>query len=125
MPQEPHRSIGCFLLNACRQKYRNYFVYEFSRPGVSEAAAKYFLEENRDFNALFDKIAYNSFSFPVVQLQADRDPAQPIELFEEIPRRCKNISLKIVKNAGHFSNLDQPQQVADAINELVHGIRQN
>ncbi len=92
---------------------------------MSEAAAKYFLEENRDFNALFDKIAYNSFSFPVVQLQADRDPAQPIELFEEIPRRCKNISLKIVKNAGHFSNLDQPQQVADAINELVHGIRQN
>lgn len=103
---------------------RNYFIYEFSRPGVSEATAKYFLEKNRDFNALFDNIAYNSFTFPVMQLQADRDPAQPIELFEKIPERCKNVSLKIVKNAGHFSNLDQPQQVADAINELVHSIKQ-
>lgn len=100
---------------------RNYFIYEFSRPGVSEAASKYFLEKNRDFDALFDKIAYNNFPFPVMQLQADRDPAQPIELFEQIPERCKNVSLKIVKDAGHFSNLDQPQQVADAINELVHG----
>jgi pimeloyl-ACP methyl ester carboxylesterase len=59
-----------------------------------------------------------------MQLQADSDPAQPIELFEKIPERCKNVSLKVVKNAGHFSNLDQPQQVADAINELVHSKRQ-
>jgi epoxide hydrolase 4 len=104
---------------------RNYFIYEFSRPGVSEATARYFLEENRDFDALFDKIAYNNFPFPVMQLQADHDPAQPIELFKEIPERCKNVSLTVVENAGHFSNLDQPQQVADAINELVHGIHKS
>lgn len=97
-----------------------YLTVEFARPGVAESAASYFLPRNRDMNALFDKIAYNNFAFPVLQLQADSDPSQPKELFEKIPEVCKNVKLKWVINASHFSNLDQPQQVADGINALIH-----
>ena len=96
-----------------------YLTYEFARHGVAEAAASYFLPLNRDMEALFDKIAFNDFPFPVMQLQADSDPSQPKELFEDIPKRCKNVQLKWVTEASHFSNLDQPEQVANAINELV------
>lgn len=60
-----------------------------------------------------------------MQLQADNDPAQPIELFEKIPELCKNVTLKVVRDAGHFCNLDQPQQVADAINEFINKINMN
>lgn len=60
-----------------------------------------------------------------MQLQADNDPAQPIELFEKIPELCKNVTLKVVRDAGHFFNLDQPQQVADAINEFINKINMN
>ena len=105
------------------QPDRDYFIYEFSREDVSNAVCQYFLDKNRDLKALMDKIAYNNFPFPVLQLQAERDPAQPVELFEKIPQVCKNVELKWVKNAGHFSNIDQPQQVADAINEFVNRVQ--
>jgi pimeloyl-ACP methyl ester carboxylesterase len=52
-------------------------------------------------------------------VQADSDPAQPLELFDMIPERCSNVELVRITNAGHFSNLDQPQQVADVINQVV------
>lgn len=103
------------------QTDRDYFIYEFSREGVSQAVSQYFLVKNRDLNALMEKIANNNFSFPVMQLQADSDPAQPKELFEKIPQVCKNVKLKWITNASHFSNIDQPKQVADAINEFVDG----
>jgi pimeloyl-ACP methyl ester carboxylesterase len=98
---------------------RTYFTYEFSREGVSNVIGKYFLVKNRDTNALFEKISENTWSFPVVQVQADSDPAQPLALFDMIPERCQNVELIRITNAGHFSNIDQPQQVADVINQVV------
>lgn len=100
----------------------NYFIYEFGRPGNATAAARYFLMKNRDMKALFDSIAYNTFPFPVVQLQADSDPSQPKALFEKIPNVCKNVRLVWIKDAGHFSTQDQPVQIAEAINELINSV---
>jgi len=102
---------------------RTYFIYEFSRPGVAAAVCKYFLDKNRDVDALTTKIAFNNFPFPVLQLEADSDPAQPKEIFAKVPELCKNVKLKWVDHASHFSNLDQPQQVADAINEEVRSVK--
>jgi pimeloyl-ACP methyl ester carboxylesterase len=99
-----------------------YLTFEFARPGVAEAAAAYFLPRNRDLPALFDKIAYNDFPFPVLQLQADSDPSQPRDIFEKIPQLCKNVKLKWVTGASHFSNLDQPEQVAEGINLLLRSV---
>jgi pimeloyl-ACP methyl ester carboxylesterase len=104
---------------------REFFYYEFGRPDVATAVCQYFLAKNWDLDAALDKIAYNNFAFPVLLLQADKDPAQPISLFEKVPELCKNCELKFLTNASHFSNLDQPEQVADAINEMVRREKQN
>jgi pimeloyl-ACP methyl ester carboxylesterase len=53
-------------------------------------------------------------------LQADGDPAQPVSIFEEVPHQCPSVELRWVKDASHFSNLDQPEEVARAINEFVN-----
>jgi pimeloyl-ACP methyl ester carboxylesterase len=99
---------------------REFFYYELGRPGVAVAVCQYFLAKNWDLDSALNKIAYNKFSFPVLLLQADKDPAQPMELFENVTKLCPNCELKFLTNASHFSNLDQPQQVADAINEIIN-----
>jgi pimeloyl-ACP methyl ester carboxylesterase len=52
-------------------------------------------------------------------LQADGDPSQPVSIFDDVPRQCPGVELRWIENASHFSNLDQPEAVARAINEFV------
>ena len=99
---------------------RNYFIFEFSRPEVAKAIANYFKFGNWDLEAAVTKIANNTFGFPVLQLQADSDPAQPKENFSDIERLFPNVKLEWVTNASHFDNLDQPEQVAYAINRFLN-----
>ena len=98
---------------------RDYLVYEYSRPGVAEMNPKYFLTSNWDLNTAIGKICKNDFGFPVLQLQADGDPAQPPSIFADIATECPNVQIEWVTDANHFSNFDQPDQVADAINRFV------
>jgi pimeloyl-ACP methyl ester carboxylesterase len=102
-----------------RKADRDYFVYEFSRPGVAEAIANYFKYESWDLEAAVTKIATNRFPFPVLQLQADGDPSQPVSSFADVPALFPNVRLEWITNAGHFDNLDQPTQVAEAINRFL------
>jgi pimeloyl-ACP methyl ester carboxylesterase len=69
------------------------------------------------------KIAENRFSFPVLQLQADSDPAQPMSSFADVPMLYPNMRLQWITNASHFDNLDQPGQVANAINAFIKAAR--
>ena len=97
---------------------RDYFVYEFSRPGVAEAIANYFKYENWDLEAAVTRVANNGFPFPVLQLQADSDPAQPVASFAD-PTKYPGVTLEWITDASHFDNLDQPEQVAAAINRFL------
>jgi len=97
---------------------RDYFVYEFSRPGVAEAIANYFKYENWDLEAAVTKIANNNFPFPVLQLQADSDPSQPKENFADATK-FPGVKLEWITDANHFNNLDQPGQVAEGINRFL------
>jgi len=85
---------------------RNYFIFEFSRPEVAKAIANYFKFGNWDLEAAVTKIANNTFGFPVLQLQADSDPAQLKENFSDTERLFPNVKLEWVINASHFDNLD-------------------
>jgi pimeloyl-ACP methyl ester carboxylesterase len=98
---------------------RAYFIYEFSRPKVAEQVPKYFQLRNWDLDAGLTKICKNRFPFPVLILQADSDPAQPATSFADVSSECPHVELKWIKGASHFSNLDQPEQVAEAINEFL------
>ena len=104
------------------QQGRDYLVYEFSRPGVSDMVPNYFLQKNWDLDTAIGKICKNNFLFPVLQLQADSDPAQPPSIFADAATKCPNVKLEWITDASHFDNFDQPQQVADAINRFIHGL---
>ena len=103
-----------------QQVDRDYLVYEFSRPGVAEMNPKYFQGKNWDLDTAIGKVCKNNFPFPVLQLQADSDPAQPPAIFADMAIKCPNVQIEWVTNASHFDNFDQPVQVADAINRFVH-----
>ena len=81
---------------------------------------KYFLGSNWDLDTAIGKICKNNFPFPVLQLQADSDPAQPPSIFADVATKCPNVQMEWVKNASHFDNFDQPAQIADAINRFIH-----
>ena len=122
--QDPSRFIDLVyksrMVTPFKQVDRNYLVYEFSRPGVAEMNPKYFKRKNWDLDTAIGKICKNNFPFPVLQLQADRDPAQPKSLFEDVSTKCPNVRLGWVSKASHFDNFDQPKQVADTINRFVN-----
>jgi pimeloyl-ACP methyl ester carboxylesterase len=103
-----------------KQVDRDYLVHEYSRPEVATMNPKYFHPSNWDLEAAIVKICKNNFPFPVLQLQADSDPAQPKSIFADVATKCPNVTLEWVTNASHFDNFDQPVQVADAINRFVH-----
>jgi epoxide hydrolase 4 len=107
------------MVTPFNQTDRDYLVYEFSRPGVSDMVPNYFLQKNWDLDTAIGKICSNNFPFRVLQLQADSDPAQPPSIFADIATKCPNVQLEWVTNASHFDNFDQPQQVADAINRFL------
>jgi epoxide hydrolase 4 len=108
------------MTTSFKQEDRDYLVYELSRPGVADAVPKYFLSNNWDLDTAIGKICKNNFSFSVLQLQADSDPAQPPSIFADAASICPNVIIEWVRNASHFDNLDQPAQVAQAINGFVH-----
>jgi pimeloyl-ACP methyl ester carboxylesterase len=105
------------------QPDRDYLVYEFSRPGVSDVVPEYFLQKNWDLNTAIGKLCTNNFPFPVLQLQADSDPAQPKSIFADVATECRHVQMQWITNASHFDNFDQPQQVADAINRFIHAAK--
>jgi epoxide hydrolase 4 len=99
---------------------RDYLVYEFSRPGVADAVPGYFLARNWDLPAAMDQICEHHFPFPVLQLQSTRDLSQPQWLFRDVATKCPNVKLEWITDASQFDNLDQPTQVAEAINRFVY-----
>lgn len=108
------------MLTKLPQADRDYLVYEYSRPGVAEMNPKYFNPANWDLTSAVGEICKSNFGFPVLQLQADSDPAQPKSIFADVATHCPNVQLEWVTNASHFDNFDQPVQVAEAINRFVH-----
>jgi epoxide hydrolase 4 len=107
------------MVTKLKQVDRDYFVYEFSRPGVAEQLPKYFEQRNWDVAAALNGFCKNKYPFPVLALQADSDTSQPKSIFAGADVECPNVKLKWITNASHFDNLDQPEQVAAAINDFL------
>lgn len=93
-------------------------ILEFSRPGVAEAVPRYF----RDF-ALESEEArrerFGKMSFPVLVLQAEKDPAQPLWYFDGIETVFPDVRLQVVKDSGHFTELERPDDVSKAILDFL------
>ena len=52
-------------------------------------------------------------------LQADKDPAQPLWYFDGATDVFPDAALQLVKDSGHFSELEQPEQVTQAIRDFL------
>ena len=102
-----------------KKEDRNYLIYEFSRPRVADQVPLYFKHSNWDIHTALLKFCKNRYNFPVMALQGDHDLKQPAALFERAGEECPCVELRWIKNAGHFDNLEQPVQVAAAINDFI------
>ncbi len=93
-------------------------IFEFSRPGVAEAVPRYF----RDFVLESEEVRLERFvkmTFPVLALQGEKDPAQPLWYFEGIESVFPDVKLQIVEDAGHFTELEKPEEVSKAILDFL------
>lgn len=106
------------LTSAFKEVDKKYLMYEFSKPDAF-IVYKYFRIQSWDFETAIRSICQNSYSFPVLQLEADRDPTQPVELFANVEKECPRVEMRWIYNASHFSNFDQPETVASAINHFL------
>ena len=86
--------------------------------------AKTVSTSNWDLDTAIGRICKNDFPFPVLQLQADSDPAQLPSIFAGVETECPNVQMEWVTDASHFDNFDQPEQVAEAINRFLHATSQ-
>jgi len=93
-------------------------IFEFSRPGVAEAVPRYF----RDYPREDEEVKLERFkkmTFPVLVLQGEKDPAQPLWYFEDIETVFPNVDLQIIEEAGHFTELEKPDEVSKAILDFL------
>jgi pimeloyl-ACP methyl ester carboxylesterase len=89
-------------------------IEEFGRPGVAEAVPRYFRDTSAE--VLLARLQlYSRMSFPVLLLQGEKDPAQPQWYFEGAADQFPHAELQWITGAGHFTELEQPEQVTKAI----------
>ncbi len=71
-------------------------------------------------HAEFDPNILSAITAPTLVLSGDEDPA--LEACKLIHRKIAGSQLKIIPNAGHLSNLDQPEAFNNAILEFLHHV---
>ncbi len=62
---------------------------------------------------------FAAMDLPVLLLQADSDPAQPPSYYEGATDAFPDAELQWVGESGHFTELEQPDQVTEAIREFL------
>lgn len=93
-------------------------VREFSRQGVAQVVPRYF----RDFiwgNKDVRKKMLQEMKFPVLVLQGEKDPAQSQWYYDHIESIFPNVKLQVIKDAGHITELEKPEEVNKAILDFL------
>jgi pimeloyl-ACP methyl ester carboxylesterase len=98
-------------------------ISEFSRDGVAQAVPRYF--RDLDFSMGSEeglkkrREMFSAMTFPVLLLQGDHDPLQPQRIFQGATAFFPDATLQWVKDSGHFTQLEQPQQVSQAMLDFI------
>ena len=93
-------------------------IIEFGRPGVAEAVPRYFRDfvwESKDVR----KEMFQKMKFPVLILQGEKDPAQPLWYYDDIESIFPDVTFQVIMDSGHFTELEKPQEVSRAILNFV------
>lgn len=100
-------------------------ISEFSRKGTAEAVQQYYIgldisEENIDEIIQYKKDNFAKMTMPVLLLQAESDPLQPLGSLEGFEKAFPNAKLQIVEGAGHFPQQERPDVVTNAILSFIN-----
>jgi len=111
---------GARTVQPIREEDMARIIEEFSRDGVAEAVPRYFRDFFASPTAGEERQAlFTAMDFPVLLLQADSDPAQPLWYFDGGTDLFPDAVLQIVEGSGHFSELEQPEAVTEAIRDFL------
>jgi pimeloyl-ACP methyl ester carboxylesterase len=95
-------------------------IEEFSHEGVAQAVPRYFRDYFSSSPNVEERGAlFSAMTCPVLLLQADSDPAQPLWYFDGGTDLFPDARLQLIEGSGHFSELEQPEAVAQAIRDFL------
>ena len=83
---------------------------EFAHPGIAEAVPRYF----RDI-AKTRPVDYAKFTMPVVQVQGEHDPRQPIDYCRGMEDHLPGLEAILVLDSGHFVTRERPREMTQAL----------
>jgi pimeloyl-ACP methyl ester carboxylesterase len=97
--------------------------YEMSYPGIADAVVRYYQASTFEKERLDRIRLFPNMHFPVLLLQGDRDDGQPTYYFDHpsLPATAcfPRATLEWVPNAGHYTNLEKPEVVTEAIAKFL------
>lgn len=93
-------------------------IEEFSRPGTASAVPRYF----RDTPITYPEVSphWSRLVMPVHLIYPDSDPRQPLYFLEGVEKIIPGyIGKIIIRDSGHFSMQEQPDQVNKALLDFL------
>lgn len=92
-------------------------IDEFSYPGVADAVPRYFRDTSKS-----EPVDYSRFTMPVLYVQGEFDPRQPIEYARGMEEHVPGLEAVLIMDAGHFVTLERPKELADAMMWFFHSM---
>lgn len=92
-------------------------IKEFSYPGVAECVPQYFRDTRKS-----TPVDYSKFTMPVLYIHGEHDPRQPIEYCRGMEDHVPSLEAILVLDCGHFSTLEKPNEVTDAMMWFFHSM---
>lgn len=96
---------------------------EMSFPGTAEAVVRYYQASSFEKERLDRILLFPRMRFPVLLLQADLDDYQPPDYYAhpDLPATAcfPDARLEWIERAGHYTNLERPDVVTDAIERFL------
>ncbi|MDX2160006.1 MAG: alpha/beta hydrolase [bacterium] len=93
---------------------------EFSYAGIPQAIVNYYTDTPTQLRETLFALAADT-PMPVLLLQADSDPIQPLTFYTDAAAAFPNAVYRVIPNAGHAPMLEQPETVAGLIHSFVSG----
>jgi pimeloyl-ACP methyl ester carboxylesterase len=95
-------------------------IEEFARPGVAEAVPRYFRDAVIEYPAVSPH--WKKLTMPVYLIYPDSDPRQPLRFLDGVDKVIPGYKGQaIIRDSGHFSMQEQPDQVTKALLKFLLG----
>jgi pimeloyl-ACP methyl ester carboxylesterase len=93
---------------------------EFSYEGIPDAIIHYYQDTPQDYRTTLAELAATT-TMPVLLLQADGDPIQPVSAYEGVAAQFPNATFTVFPNSGQVPMLEQPEALAETIRTFLEG----